>query len=216
MLERIVNITAGSDYKQSSRPAKQSQTSRTFESFHSTANDSISLSPATSFLSVINWKLKKFKKEKERLLLEFFFDEFDFLTSFLLSDITQMHAIDYEISFISVSFINKNQIYLKVSVPFSYDPQETIQLKKGLPGLRGFLLAVVAAHGFSNMVSAENYDIQIKFSDMESELLAELDYINRCLLNFLDKYLMLKISSKIEVTKDRNKLELKFLKLIKM
>jgi hypothetical protein len=51
---------------------------------------------------------------------------------------------------------------------------------------------------------------------MESELLAELDYINRCLLNLLDKYLMLKISSKIEVTKDRNKLELKFLKLIKM
>jgi hypothetical protein len=216
MLERIINITPGSDYKQSSRSTKQSQAYRTFETSHAAANDSISLSPATSFLSVIKWKLKKFRKENEKLLIEFSFDEFDFSTTLLIGDIIQIHNIDYDIRFISLSYAGQSSMELRIGVPFSYDPKETIQYKKSLNGLRGFLTAVATSYGSSNTVLAENYEVQKKFSENEFELYSELDYINRCLMNFLDKHLSLKIAAKIGGTKERSILELKSLKLIKM
>ena len=72
MLEKITNISAGSDYKNAtSKTGRYNRTSQFINALNSSMTDSISLSPAVSYLNSLNWKLKKINKVKENLIVIF-------------------------------------------------------------------------------------------------------------------------------------------------
>lgn len=215
MLEKIVNISAGSDYKQSSKPGKQSSVSNYISNYHAVSNDSISLSPATSFLSGIGWKLKKFQNEKEKLRIVFSFDDFDFSTAIIPGEIIQLQRIDYEIKYSLNSYTGIANMNIEVSSPLNFEGSESIQVKLHLPELKIFFGSIISSFGFKTDVSSSTYEVQRYFLEMENVLQREFNYINKGLINFLEKYLSLKISLKHEDVVTRRMLELKLLRINK-
>ncbi|MEW6653534.1 MAG: hypothetical protein AB1394_08710, partial [Bacteroidota bacterium] len=98
MLERILNISAGSDYKNStSKSGNYQRTSQFLTTLQSSLSDSISLSPATVFLSSVHWRLKKLSSEKEKYIIAFEFDEFEFTAYLGQPDILITQSIEYEV-----------------------------------------------------------------------------------------------------------------------
>jgi len=215
MLEKIVNISAGSDYKQSSRPGKQSAVSNYISSYHAVSNDSISLSPATSFLSGIGWKLKKIQNEKEKLRIVFSFDDFDFSTAIIPGEIIQLRRIDYEIKYSTVSYTGVVNMNVEISSPLNLEGAESIQVKLHLPELKSFFGTILSSFSFKTDVSSSDYEVQKLFVEMENVLQTEFNYINKGLINFLEKYLSLKISFKNDDVVSRHMLELKLLQINK-
>jgi hypothetical protein len=216
MLERIINITPGSDYKQSSRPSsRQANAYRHLSSFTTPSNDSFLISPATAFLASINWKLKKVVRENEKLTISFSFDEFEFSTSFFVMEISQNHKIEYDIKHIYESFLGAYDVNAKIMAPISVHKIENIQMKAHLISLSDFVKSVVNPGVSLNVNWAENSDVQKIFAHMERPLKSDFDYINSCLLNFLEKFLSIKLNIHNENENAVELIALKFLQVKK-
>ncbi|MCX6169952.1 MAG: hypothetical protein NTX65_11460 [Ignavibacteriales bacterium] len=215
MLEKIVNISAGSDYKQSSKPGKQSAVSNYINSYHAVSNDSISLSPATAFLSGIGWKLKKIQNEKEKLHIVFSFDDFDFSTVINPAEIIQIPRIEYEIKYSISSYTGVVNMTIKVASPLNLEGSESLQIKLHLNELNKFFGSIISTFGFRSDVSSNTYEVQKYFLEMESALQMEFNYLNKGLINFLEKYLSCKINLKNDESNTRHMLELKLLQINK-
>jgi len=217
MLERIINITPGSDYKQSSHPSSRHVNAyKHLSSFSTPSNDSFLLSPATAFLASINWKLKKILSENEKLKVIFSFNEFEFSTSFYLVEITQNQKIDYDIQRSYDSYIGAYDISTKISAPISLQNADTLQIKTELNSLQDFIKSVFNPGVSPEINWAENSEVQKIFFQMEKPLHSEFDYINECLLNFLEKFLSIKLNIKNENSNARDLLALKFLQVKKI
>jgi hypothetical protein len=199
MLEKIVNIKPGSDYRHSSSPNKGAQAARYLNTFHSGSSDSFSLSPATVFLSSIHWQLKNFHNENEKLFVNFSFDEFDFSISILVGEISITTNFDYEIKRIYNSFIGNNEILAKISSPLYKEQNHNIEVKQNLPVLQNLYKSILELHERNGEIGIDDYFVGKIFIDLERNLLEEFTYINMCLLNFLEKYLSLRFNSKNDV-----------------
>jgi hypothetical protein len=195
MLERILNIKPGSDYKQSSRSDKNSRTSRYLSSYHTTSNDTVSLSPATAFLSGIHWQLKNFHSEKEKLFITFIYDGIEFTTAVMIGEISFIHNLDYDIKQYLELFANPALLEMNISSPVIYDKADKIDVKPKLIFLKEFSSSVVNLYSYENGISTSDYKIQKAFDNYENDLLREFDYINKCLISFLEKYLSLKMNT---------------------
>ncbi len=196
MLEKIENIKPGSDYRHSSTPNKSAQASRYLNSIHSTSSDSFSLSPATVFLSSIHWQLKNFHNENDKLTICFSFDEFDFSINILIGEISIMTNLDYGIKRKYGAARNNAEISTKISSPLYKDQNHNIEIKSSLPVLQNMYNSFLSLSESSSSTSADDYFVRKIFLELETGLHDELIYVNKCLLNFLEKYLSLKFNLK--------------------
>ncbi|MEW6702263.1 MAG: hypothetical protein AB1298_06045, partial [Bacteroidota bacterium] len=188
MLEKIVNITAGSDYKQSSRPNRQTQAARYLSSYSSAANDSISFSPATALLHNLHWKLKRLKNDKEHFQITFEIDGFEFSTQIWQSEIINNKQLDYDIRRIAESYMNNIEIYLKIAAAINENGSEKIEVKYNLPALGKLTSGLVSLTTDYSSLSADNYKVSKMFSEFENDLRTEFEYLNNCLFSFVEKY----------------------------
>lgn len=215
MLEKIVNISAGSDYKQSSKPGARAKVSRYLSEYHQVCNDSISLSPATAFLSILGWKLKKIQIEKEKIHIGFSFDNIDFSTALNPSEISLLSQIDYHIEHSIESPTGIFELNIKISSPVAAEITENIQVKNHLFEVKKFFDSIISFPGSKALLSSDSYDVQQIFSEMEYGLQSEFLYVNRGLINFLEKFLSIKINMLNSRATCNAKLTLKFLQIIK-
>ncbi len=188
MLERIVNIAPGSDYQKSS--AKSSNYSRSghfLHSLNSSMNDSISLSPATAYLSSIKWKLKQLKKEREKIILSFEFDEFDFTATLEQNGLT--NSIEYEVK----RTVNKIPYVYRATVCIESNKlkkqKDKFEMLIHLPILNSFFEELVRLSDYAANISAENIQAKEAFFEKERDLISEFEYVNGCVLAFVEKYL---------------------------
>lgn len=196
MLEKIVNIKPGSDYRHSSSPNKGAQAARYLNTFHSTSSDSFSLSPATVFLSSIHWQLKNFHNENEKLSISFLFDDFEFSISILIGEISVINHFEYEIKRKYASIIKNVEVLAKISSPLNKEQNHNLQVKQNLPVLRNLFESFLSINDSGGSISADDYFARKSFLDTENDLNEEFKYVDICLLNFLEKYLSLKFNSK--------------------
>lgn len=215
MLERIVNISAGSDYKQSSKPGARSRASRHLSEYQPVGNDSISLSPATAYLSIIGWKLKKIQLEKEKLQIEFTFDDLDFATAINPSEIFHLQKIEYSIKYSVGAYAGLSELNIRIDSPFVLENSQSIQIERHLTELKQFFNSIESSFGYKSNVSSDSYEVQNIFSEMGNALQREFHYVNNRLLSFLEKFLSLKINATTNNAAHGGKLTLKFLQIIK-
>ena len=215
MLEKIVNISAGSDYKQSSKPGARSKVLHYLNEYHPTGNDSISLSPATAYLSIIGWKLKKIKIEKEKIHIGFFFDNMDFSTTINPGEISQLPPIEYLIKYSVETFASILELNAKIISPVSSGISESEQVKIQFPAIRKFFDLAGTFYGSKTLISSDDYEVQHLFSEMGYSLLSEFLYMNKSLITFLEKFLSIKINTLNNGVKTDDGLTLKFLQIIK-
>lgn len=215
MLEKIVNISAGSDYKQSSKSGARSKVSHYISEYHQVGNDSISLSPATAFLSVIGWKLNKIQIDKEKINIGFSFDNLDFFTTVNPNELFQLQKIDYTINSSHDFFAGIAEVNIQISSPLDSDNSESTQVKLFLTELKKFISAVATSCGYKSLVSSDTYEVQNIFSEMEHLLQSEFHYINKSLVGFLEKFLSAKINIKHDNVMQNHKLKLNSLQIKK-
>lgn len=216
MLEKIVNISAGSDYKQSSKPGGHSKVSRYIGEYHAGGNDSISLSPATGYLSILGWKLKKISSNKESIQIEFSFDDMNFSVSINTGDIYQLKRFEYIIKYLLGNFGSSAEINVKISSFVDPEIPENSFVKVHLPEIKHFLDHLYSACGHKSSLSSDTFEVQKIFVETENRLAAEFNYINRSLINFLEKFLSTKINCKNGNSKNENKLELNMFQIRKI
>ena len=215
MLERIINIAPGSDYQKSS--AKSSQYTRNanfLHSLNSSMNDSISLSPATAYLSGIRWKLKKLNNNKEKIVVAFEFDEFEFTAALEILGATK--AIDYEIrkTINKIPFVYQTVLWIGSS---SMKKQsEKFEVVTHLPMLNSFLENLVKLSEYSYNISAENSQVKDAFFEKEQDLMPEFEYVNSCAIAFLEKYLSLNLNFADLINGLNNNLSLKKIQISRL
>ncbi|MFA7228639.1 MAG: hypothetical protein WC061_06340 [Melioribacteraceae bacterium] len=215
MLEKIVNISAGSDYKQSSKPGRYSKVSRYISEYHPAGNDSISLSPATGFLSILGWKLKKIRSDKELIQVEFTFDDLDFSTTLNPNEFYQLHRFEYIIKYLLGNYLGSSELTVRIASFLDADISENNRVKVNLPEIKNFLELIYSSLGHKSNLSSDLFEVQKTFSESESRLISEFNYINKNLIGFLEKYLSTKMNFKMEQNENHGRLELNSLHIRK-
>lgn len=199
MLERIVNIAPGSDYKNASgKTNRYHRTSQFLSELHSSVNDSISLSPATAFLSSVNWKLKKFQNEKEKYVITFDFDDFEFTAHIGQPDLVVTHSMEYHVKKIMERVTSRFMISVHFNTPHFAKLNDHIEVKTNLPYLTGFVNELVDLNDLSYLVKADSTEVKKIFFEKEESIRSEFDYLNNCMVSFLEKYLSMRYYSDLK------------------
>jgi len=216
MLEKIENIAQGSDYQKSSGNNTKSGYKRSLSSSYSSVNDSILLSPAILFLSSINWKLKHLHIEKDKLSIVFTFDNFDFSSALTIGEIPSIEKIDYLVKYPSDHQINASYLTINFSSYITQSIIDSSQTKHQLLDLTKFCISVIEAYSYNSGLVIDSIQIQDIYVRLEYDIKSEFAYLNKCLINFLEKYLSLKINPDKESEPAKSELKFKNIQLNKM
>jgi hypothetical protein len=189
MLERIVNISPGSDYKSStSKSGHYHRSAQFLSTLQSSLSDSISLSPATAFLSSVQWRLKKLSNEKEKYVIVFDFDGFEFTAHVGQPDILIAHSMEYEVRKKVDRFTTVYDTFMQIISAVS-DQRDKPGSKVSLPELSLLVNDFIDLENLTYSLSSETTEVKRKFYQRNELLQGEFNYLNSCLVAFLEKYL---------------------------
>lgn len=191
MLEKIVNINPGSDYKKAAGNPKYYKKVNTFHFSGSMSNDSLYISPATSFLSSLGWKLKKLQKDSEKIYLLFELDGFEFETNLFLADLNQQVKIDYKVKKNIHGFATEIIVTVSISAPIQ-SSVEKIDYNIKLNALAKFFEQFKSISVKKPNIITEHDVIESMVSDHKKSITSEFNNVNKCIINFLEKYVSYK------------------------
>ncbi len=216
MLEKITNISAGSDYKNAtSKTGRYNRTSQFINALNSSMTDSISLSPAVSYLNSLNWKLKKINKFKENLIVIFELNGYEFTANVGYPETALNNHIDYFIK----KFIEKlsSRIEMNLSLetpPYNRELQEN-QNEVDLFYLNLFINDILELNEKVYELNENNYELIKLFNSRERNLKREFNMINENLFHFIEKYLSIKLRPISNAEPVEDKILLRRVQLIK-
>lgn len=188
MLEKVVNISPGTDYRKSSGNPKYYKKlgPHGYKTFQS-GNDHLSISPATSLLASLGWKLKKLNMNSEKLHLVFEIDGFEFETSVLLNELNHNPVVDYKIEknfqgYLTEIFVT---VLLKAPIGNKFLHENG---RRNLEVLQNFfeqfnVPGITKPNTITNKITIDSF-----LSDYKKQLKEEFGYINACLIQFIEKY----------------------------
>lgn len=194
MLGRITNISAGSDYKNSaSKSGAYNRTSQFIHTLSASMSDSISLSPAVTFLNSLNWKLKKISKEKEHLIIVFEFNGYEFTANIGYPELALNNNVDY---IVKRNFENiSNRLVLNINIttpPLNYELESELN-SVDLFHFDSFVKDIINLYEKVYELNEENYEVVKLFKAREKILKKEFETINENLFHFIEKYLSIKL-----------------------
>lgn len=193
MLEKVVNISPGTDYRKSSgNPKYYKKLGPHGYTKLSSGNDYLSISPATSLLASLGWKLKKLNKNSEKLHLVFEVDGFEFETSVLPNELNHNPAVDYKVEKNFHGYMT--EIFVTVSLKAPIGNKFVPGGRKKLETLSNFfeqfnVPGIAKPNTITNKVTIDSF-----LSDYQKLLAEEFEYINACLIQFLEKYISVEVS----------------------
>lgn len=193
MLEKIVNINAGSDYKNSTKPGKYSVAGRYLSDYQTHSNDSVTISPASSFIAKIHWRLKHVKKEVNKVEITFDFDNFEFHTVISPTELSQNPYFNYHIKKNLDGLMPKGELNLTVSSALGNISHE-FEIKDKLSILSSFVEETLMIGGDKYLLNESDYSVNKIFYALVNGLRPEFEYLNNCLIIFFEKLMTSKIS----------------------
>jgi hypothetical protein len=194
MLNRIANITAGSDFKSS---AKQNNSIKYGKApiYHIyDGHDSINISPAYNFLTRHNWKIKELNIEDEKVHICFTLSGFDFTTIISLKQINQLTEIEYTVSREKDNVDIKNKVTVDFLVNLSKINYNEDEFQFTLPKLDVFFDRLVSIKGETDVSSLDRKIADKLIEGLARGIQDEFDSINNGLFIFVEKYFNVKIS----------------------
>ncbi|MBX3006731.1 MAG: hypothetical protein KF816_01760 [Melioribacteraceae bacterium] len=193
MLEKIVNINAGSDYKNSTKPSKYSVAGRYLTDYQTHSNDSVTISPASSFIAKIHWRLKQVKKDVNKVEIIFDFDNFEFHTIISPSELIQSPHFNYHIKKNLEGLMTKGELNLTVSSAVDNISHE-FEIKDKLSILNSFVEETLMISGDKYLLNESDYSVNTIFYALVNGLKPEFEYLNNCLIIFFEKLMSTKIT----------------------
>jgi hypothetical protein len=200
MLEKIVNINAGSDYKNSTKPGKYSVAGRYLSDYQTQANDSVTISPASSFIAKIHWRLKQVKKDVNKVEITFDFDNFEFHTVISPTELILNPCFNYHIKKNLNELMVKGELNLTISSAIGNVSHE-FEIKDKLSVLSNFVEETLMIGGDKYLLNESDYSVSKIFYALVTGLKPEFEYLNNCLIIFFEKLM----TSKINIPKNANR-----------
>lgn len=192
MLEKVVNISPNSDYKKSAGSPKYYKKVNSYTYSSNPINDTALISPATALLAAYGWKLKKINQEADKVHIIFELDGFEFDTTVELNQLNKFRNIEYKIKKDVLGFAAEIVVVVILIAPIKFNMHES-DFDKTLNSLTEFFEQFKSQSVKKPNVITDQYTIDSLVSDFIDSLNKEFNYINDCLIKFLDKYASLKI-----------------------
>ncbi len=215
MLEKIVNISASSDYKNPAKSGKQGTKTGIFRHAQFSLNDSISFSPAVVFLTNHRWKLNLIDKGNEKTVIDFELDEIRFVIKVCEMDLIRSQSLEYQITKNMEAKGKKYSVQLQF-LSFVSEHTTKLEPKLTLPALNNFLVALMELHGYVYQLSENHPVVQESFINHAESLQPEFKYLNSCIINFLETFLSTKFNFQTNDKNQRQQLSLSKLNIIKI
>ncbi len=196
MLNKIINISAGSDFNKSSGSGSQNRFLRrnaysTFQ-FH----DSIIFSPALQYLTNIHWHLKEISHiTKGKLSISFIADNIEFQTVVDLPNIDSMKSIDYKIIKDNPDDSLGNQMLVEVDVRVEGISEETLPHAVTLHTIEKLFNKLFVLKIENQLIRTNSVMLTELIGDLLEDLKTEFDQVNNHLFNFIEKLTESKIST---------------------
>jgi len=195
MLNGIANITAGSDFKGAAKKDNTAKPGRTVVYQMYDSHDSISISPAYSFLNRHNWKIKDITLEDEKLSITFTIAGYEFSTTIPLRQINQITDLEYTI----VKKKDIDGIAYSVKVDFLVNLDRINYDEAGftcsLSNMEIFFNRLIHLKMRDGLSLTERRVIEGMLEGLGPGLQSEFDLINNGLFIFIDKYFKIKINN---------------------
>ena len=195
MLNKIINISAGSDFKKSSGTGTKSRFLRrnAYSSFQ--FHDSIVFSPALQYLTNIKWRLKEIShKSKGKLAISFIADDIEFQTVVDLPNIDSMKTIDYKVIKENTEDNSVNPILVEVELRIEGINEDNLSHSVTLYNLEKLFNRLYTLKIEEQLTTASSVMLSDLIGDLLEDLKLEFDQINNHLFNFIEKLTESKIS----------------------
>ncbi len=194
MLNKIINISPGSDFN---HPNKFGKNGRSF--YHNSVNeynnkDSVNLSPAILYISRLNWHLKQIKNSSnDSIFIAFEIADLLFETTVEVGNLKSPEYLNYKI----IKEKSRYDISKKFMAEITADIQKSngseiadVIKFNGLNTLfdRIFMLDVESEISLRDSISLNNL-----FEGIEMKVEEEFNYINNNLIIFVEKLLEVKL-----------------------
>lgn len=211
MLERIGNISLEIDFKKSKRGKYSHAKGGVFENAAFKANDSISFSPASKYLSRANWLLKEFNHSAEdKVWVEFIYGGYYFEVNLDIKNINSMETINYSIRREDPLKLENDQIIATIRAHIG-EGNDSMPLQRELKGLNQLFQRFFSLN-LKNELNIYNYElIDTLLDGIYSTLQNDFTYLNCILINFLEKQTDRKLN--ILLNKNKRTTDLNLLKI---
>jgi hypothetical protein len=195
MLEKIINITPGSEFKNSSKSPELLRYAHASKSPYFSINDSVNFSPAIQYLKTIEWQLKELSKTaNEKLLITFCISELEFRVVVDLSALSKLSFITYEIKRKrSASVAGQTLIVLTSIISEVLYDENNVSLH--LNALNKLLDRFEKLNITDELNGIDIETLSYLAEDISVHLQTEFEYINKFLLVFIEKLTGKKINT---------------------
>lgn len=194
MLNRISNITAGSDFKSSAKQSQSLKNGKTPIYHIYDGHDSINISPAYNFLIRHNWKIKELNIEDEKVFISFTLSGFDFSTTIPLKQINQLTNIEYTVTREKEIEGSKYKVSADFLVNLSKINYNEDEYQFLLTKLDAFFSRLMFLKLKGELTSSERKVIEGLLEGLSRGIQEEFDSINNGLFIFIEKYFNIKIN----------------------
>lgn len=194
MLNGILNITAGSDFKNAARPGRSFKLGKTNVYHIYDGQDTINISPAYNYLAKHKWKVKELNLEDEKLLFSFELGGFSFSVSVPLKQLNQLTNVEYTVlgEKEGDETITNVVVHFLVHL-FPIDHNEK-QHGEVLTNLITFFNRLYYLKLNGEIAPSERKVIDSLLEGLPEKLQKEFNSINNGLFIFIEKYFNYKIS----------------------
>ncbi len=193
MLNKIDNISAGSEYSKSAKPAGFGINAASAYNRRADVHDSVNISPAFQFLNQVNWKLKELKHSaNEKLFLNFIISNIEFKTTIDLANLKILNSLDYNL----MKEANYEGSFLKIYSDLSAAVSEINYNEEpaliNFSSMNVFFNRVIDLRIYREINRSDPYVIEDLLSGISYGIKNEFEQLNNQVFIFLDKLLKLK------------------------
>jgi hypothetical protein len=214
MLNKIDNISPGSEYSKASRPVGSSGSLASAYVRQSYVHDSVNISPALQYLNQVRWRLKEFKHvAKEKLFLDFILSDIEFQTTIDLDIVERADYLSYHITKLGNETNLNNKIISDLSVKIE-NIQYDDALLLNLSALNVFYQRIFNQRIYRELTQNDKYVIDELVNGISDGMQDEFEHLNNQLFIFLEKLEGIRIDKKGR--KDFNQTDIVTVKSIRL
>ncbi len=203
MLEKINNISAGSDFTKAVRSSNIGSVLSSAYTRKVDAHDSVDISPAFKFLNSVNWKLKEFKHiVNEKLYLAFILSGVEFRTVIDLVNFEKLSLLNYTVLKETKKGKSAFRMTTDLSVRIERPDYEAGPVLINFSALNVFFQRAFGLNMFREITREEKYLFDDLLQGISFGIKEEFLRLNNHILIFMDKLTGLKVSRQEVPTKD--------------
>ncbi len=215
MLDKISNISAGSEFSRSVKTGSFNGLIGATYNKKINSHDSVNISPALKFLNQVNWRLKDFKHiVNEKLSLTFLVSDIEFQTTLNLVNLQNIVSVEYRIikerrgkNWNSNTYLDLISVLDKIQ----YDEEPFLI---NFSALNVLFQRIFDINVFNEITQKDKFLIQDLLKDIMFGINEEFNSLNSFLFTFVDKLTGVKIVKREEVNDDAESIIIQKIKVL--